>query len=180
MVGPNYKLNNDSSHNSVLVHVFGFAATGYFPSFEFSISFQLLGFFTLSRIDCQVIDVRVYGYTPDLCLYVVVIIMQGFPRYVLAIFNGQNVTTLGDKNMDMSSYGVMLARRMFTDDEIKSSMLFPTRSTARPSLSPTRSQIFREAVTARFGDEDIKEAVVAVNCLGNDLKRGKRKRRNLF
>lgn len=93
-------------------------------------------------------------------------------------FEGQNVTILGDKNMDMSSYGVTLARRLFSDDEIQSAMLFPTRSTARPSLSPTRSQIFREAVTARFGDDDIKEAVVAVNCLGNDLKRGKRKRKS--
>ena len=98
----------------------------------------------------------------------------------VVMYKGENLTKLGDNNMDMSLYGVTLARRLFTDEEIMSAMLFPQRSTARPSLSPTRSQIFREAVTARFGDEDIKEAVVAVNCLGNDLKRGKRKRRELL
>ena len=84
---------------------------------------------------------------------------------------------MGSKNLDPSQFGVFLARFLFTDDDIEKKMLHPKRSSSRPPLSPSRSKVFKEAITNRFGREAMDEAVRAVNSLGNDLKKGRRKRK---
>lgn len=94
------------------------------------------------------------------------------------IYEGTNLATIGHRNMDPSQFGVQLARHLFSDDELTSNMLFPKRSSGRPALSPTRSEKFYEAVKSRFREEEaVAEAARSANSLGNDLKKGKRKRK---
>ena len=93
------------------------------------------------------------------------------------MYNDTDLAILGHRNLDPSQYGVFLARHLFNDQELSSNMLFPKRSTSRPPLSPNRSRKFVEAVANRFDDEAIEEATKAVNSLGNDLKKGRRKRK---
>lgn len=92
-------------------------------------------------------------------------------------FQDVDVASMGSKNLDPSQFGVFLARFLFTDDDIEKKMLYPKRSSSRPPLSPSRSKVFKEAITNRFGREAMDEAVRAVNSLGNDLKKGRRKRK---
>ena len=83
--------------------------------------------------------------------------------------------------MQPSVYGETIARKLFTDNEMEKAMLFPIRAGARPPLSPTRVELFRDAVIARYGadnEDALSTAVSAVNQLGNDLKRGRRRRRD--
>ena len=92
-------------------------------------------------------------------------------------YKGMDMVSLGRNNLDPSRYAAKLGRALFTDQELQEGMLFPKRSTGRPSLSPTRSTLFKKAFQERFPDEEeIEVGVAAVNCLGNDLKKGKRKR----
>ena len=94
---------------------------------------------------------------------------------------GKNLTTLGASNVVSTIYGEKLARELFTDEELSTHMLFPVRGTGRGPLSPNRSAIFKEAVSVRFSDneDDINAAIAAVNQLGIDLKRNRRRRRVL-
>ena len=91
--------------------------------------------------------------------------------------NGVDLVKLGHNNMDSSRYAVKLGRALFTDDELTSNMLYPKRSTGRPPLSPDRSVLFKRAFLERFPDsEDLEVGINAVNYLGLDLKKGKRRR----
>ena len=92
-------------------------------------------------------------------------------------YKGMDLVTLGRNNLEPSRYAAKLGRALFSDEELQQGMLFPKRSTGRPSLSPSRSSIFKRAFQERFPEEEEMEiGVAAVNCLGNDLKKGKRKR----
>ena len=93
------------------------------------------------------------------------------------MYSNVDIASLGSRNLDASQFGVLLGRHLFSDAELEAEMLFPQRSSSRPSLSPTRSNLFLEAVTNRFDKEAVVEAARAVNCLGNDLKKGRRKRK---
>lgn len=93
------------------------------------------------------------------------------------LFNNTDVARLGHNNMDPSQFAVCLARHLFSDEEIERNMLFPKRSSSRPPLSPNRSNILKNAVMSRFREDCTEEAYRAVNCLGNDLKKGRRKRK---
>lgn len=95
------------------------------------------------------------------------------------MFEGVDVANLGQNNMDPSHFGVCLARHLFTDEELRDNMLFPQRSSSRPPLSPKRSDVFRLAINSRFSPEALDEASRAVNCLGNDLKKGRRWRKKI-
>lgn len=93
-------------------------------------------------------------------------------------YRDTNLSVMGHNNMAPSIYGELIGRHLFSDEELSTFMLFPVRESARKTLSPTRSNVFKDAVLARFGDNDsLKCAVAAVNQLGNDLKRGRRKRK---
>ncbi|MEL7308445.1 MAG: hypothetical protein AAGK05_11630 [Pseudomonadota bacterium] len=83
-------------------------------------------------------------------------------------FNNADLTRLGHNNMDPSQFAICLARHLFSDEEIERNMLFPKRSSSRPSLSPNRSNIFKNAVLSRFRENSMEEACRAVNCLGTD------------
>lgn len=96
------------------------------------------------------------------------------------MYSNVDIASLGSRNLDPSQFGVLLGRHLFSDAELEAKMLFPQRSSSRPPLSPTRSNLFLEAVTSRFNKEAVVEAVRAVNCLGNDLKKGRRKRNDSF
>ena len=93
------------------------------------------------------------------------------------IYNDTNIATLGHKNLDPSQFGLLLSRHLFTDEELKEKMLYPKRTSGRSALSPVRSQKFVEAVESRFCDEAVDEAIRSANSLGNDLKKGRRKRK---
>ena len=95
-------------------------------------------------------------------------------------YNEENLTVHGSANLPPTLYGERISRKLFSDEELCDYMLFPVRETGRKPLSPTRSQIFKEAVYARFPknqDEAFRSATAAVNQLGIDLKRGRRKRK---
>lgn len=97
------------------------------------------------------------------------------------LFNGQNLVTLGSKNLDKSNFALVLARRLWSDDELKTYRLLPKRSkTGRPEFSPTKTQLFINASCNRFNIEPDSEELTmmarAVNQLGNDLVKDKRKR----
>lgn len=99
------------------------------------------------------------------------------------MFNGIDLTLLGHNNLEPTIYAELIARRLFTDEEMSKCMLFPIREHgARKPLSPTRSSIFKRAVQSRFRDDEdaLKSAISAVNQLGNDIKRGRRKRRQSY
>lgn len=91
-------------------------------------------------------------------------------------YKGVDVASLGSRNFDPSQFGVTLGRYFFSDDELQKNMLHPKRQSGRPPLSPERSQLFTKAINSRFGADALEEAVRAVNSLGNDLKKGRRKR----
>lgn len=96
------------------------------------------------------------------------------------MFGETNLAHLGNRSDDSATFAINVARHLFSDNEMVVGMLFPKRNRkdARPPLSPTRSNLFKTAIKARFGNDEIhlETAVYAVNILGNDLKRGKRKR----
>lgn len=95
-------------------------------------------------------------------------------------YQEENLTLSGNPRMPPSMYGQCIARKLFSDDELANSMLFPVRETGRRSLSPSRSDIFKRAVSARFNDDQdaIQTSISAVNQLGIDIKRGRRKRKS--
>lgn len=98
------------------------------------------------------------------------------------MFEGVNLTSLASRNLCPSNFGLLIARKLWSDDELKSQRLRPQRSTGRPPLSPNRSVIFEQSVLARFpsaGADALSEATAAINQLGNDLKSGKRSRKML-
>ena len=95
------------------------------------------------------------------------------------LFNDRDLTRVGSKNMSITSYALFISRILWKDEELKNARLNPKRRKGRRSLSPTRSALFKRAVSSRFGlidDEDIEAAFTAVNQLGIDLSRGKRSR----
>ena len=96
------------------------------------------------------------------------------------IYQDENLTLIGNPRMPPSLFGQCVARKLFSDNELGNSMLFPIRETGRRSLSPNRSDIFKRAVSARFNDDEdaIQTSIYAVNQLGNDIKRGRRKRKS--
>jgi hypothetical protein len=96
------------------------------------------------------------------------------------MYENVNLTAIGSRSLDPSNYGLVLARQLWTDEELKGGMLAKKRSSSgRPPLSPNRSLLFNEAIKARFGFEEndcLTDAQRAVNQLGNDLRSGKRQR----
>ena len=100
------------------------------------------------------------------------------------IYEGKNLATLGERNLDPARYSVTLARQLWTDDEMKNKMLFPQKINSRESLSPNRSELFLKALKSRFNfhhenQDEIKSAVGAVNQLTSDISRGKRLKHKL-
>jgi len=94
-------------------------------------------------------------------------------------FQGTNLVKLGARNLDICQYGTLIARKLWDDESLKTCRLLPSRVKGRPSLSPTRSNIWLSAMKHRFSIDDtdeIKPAITAVNQLGSDLALGKRKR----
>ena len=101
-----------------------------------------------------------------------------FPREPV-IFEGTDLVSFGKKNANIVSFGLDIARRLWSDDELKNGRLLPRRSRGRPSLSHEKSGLWTKAVQTRFqldDAEDMRPAIVAVNQLGVDLKSGKRMR----
>lgn len=96
------------------------------------------------------------------------------------VYEGFDLTELKPHNMDLSAFGLKVARKLWTDDELATCRLLPRRDTGRKnSLCKEKSEVFRRAIMKRFhfvDEEDIIPAVTAVNQLGSDLSRGKRKR----
>lgn len=95
------------------------------------------------------------------------------------VFQGTNLVKIGARNLDISQYGTLIARKLWDDESLKKCRLLPSRVKGRPSLSPTRSNIWLSAMKHRFSIDDtdeIKPAITAVNQLGSDLALGKRKR----
>ena len=94
------------------------------------------------------------------------------------LYEGKNLTAMGDRKMEPTVYGQLIARELFSDKELEESMLFPVRDGGRPALSPKRSELLRTALTNRFQDDNaVADAIASINQLGNDLKRGRRKRK---
>lgn len=95
------------------------------------------------------------------------------------IYDNVNLVTLGSRNLNMASYGVKIARRLWRDDELAERRLFPVRRKGRPSLDEEKSDLWLNAVKNRFrilDDDDVRPAITAVNQLGVDINGGKRKR----
>ena len=95
------------------------------------------------------------------------------------IYNGRNLCAMGCANQAPTVFGQLISRELFTDEELEQKMLFPVRDTGRQPLSPTRSSLFKKAIMSRFHDDDeaLRASIAAVNQLGIDLKRGRRKRK---
>jgi hypothetical protein len=96
--------------------------------------------------------------------------------------NDTNLATLGERNLSPSEFGILLARQLWSDEELRAGLLLPRRrslNNARQGMSPTRSGLFVRACRSRFGDEVATEtARDAANQLGCDLRRGIRARRD--
>ena len=96
------------------------------------------------------------------------------------MYNGKDLVKIKPFNMDISQYGTKVSRILWTDEELSEGRLLPRRSTGRSgTLSPNRTLIFKRAVKKRFHlseDEDLSPAITAVNQLGSDVNRGKRRR----
>lgn len=97
------------------------------------------------------------------------------------IYNGVDLTSLGPNRLDVSNFSLLVARKLWKDEELMKNRLFPKRNTSRGSLSPNRSKTFESAIRSRFrcaddDDDDLRVAINAVNQLGSDIKSGKRRR----
>lgn len=101
-----------------------------------------------------------------------------YTKLAPVMFGDTNLTIMGDRHLEPTVYGQLVARTLFTDEELEQKKLFSRRDSGRPHMSPNRSELLRAALMARFGDDDaFRDAVSSINQLGNDLKRGKRKRK---
>ena len=94
------------------------------------------------------------------------------------MFGNTDLTKLGKRNIEPSRFAVLVARTVFSDEEMKGKSLFPKRVTSKPSLSPTRSDLIARTLKSRFhlndDSEGLQEAVNAVNQLTADVSRGRR------
>jgi hypothetical protein len=72
------------------------------------------------------------------------------------MFGETNLVTLGHRNLDCNNYSLLVARKLWTDDEIKSHMIGKKRAggAGRPEFSPTKTGLFNEAIKRRFNLED--------------------------
>ena len=62
------------------------------------------------------------------------------------LFADTNLTSIGYRNLSPRNYGLLIARRLWSDEELKSQRLRPRRSGGRPPLSPNRTTSFEEAL----------------------------------
>jgi len=94
------------------------------------------------------------------------------------LFHGVDLTTSGKRNMDHCQCAIYLARKLFTDSEMRGKSIFPKRVDSKPPLSPHRSQVLADAIKSRFHYDDespeLQEAFNSVNQLTSDVTRGKR------
>lgn len=97
------------------------------------------------------------------------------------LYNETDLLKIGNKNLDVTNYGLKIARTMWTDAELMESRLLPKREiSSKKPLSPNRSDLFKRAIISRFrlhDEDEVYPAIHAVNQLCTDLKAGKRRRR---
>ena len=97
------------------------------------------------------------------------------------MYEDVNLVQMGARNLSSSEFGIMVARFLWSDTDLKNGLLCPRKKTAssRPPLDEERSTLFLTAVQKRFSDDDdaVATARDAVNQLGCDLRRGIRNRR---
>lgn len=98
------------------------------------------------------------------------------------LYKDCDLTKIGERNMTPTEYGIELARKLWTDDELREGILCPKRRapSTRQALDPNRSRLFLQACRSRFKDEvNTVSARDAANQLGCDIRRGIRKRKCL-
>ncbi|XP_065654476.1 uncharacterized protein LOC136081118 [Hydra vulgaris] len=61
---------------------------------------------------------------------------EAIPNHYPVMFNGEDLVLLGERNMEVTKFAICVARKLFTDDELKTHNLFKQRESGRPSLSP--------------------------------------------
>lgn len=97
------------------------------------------------------------------------------------MFGEINLAELGPRSLDVTNFALTVARKLWSDDELKLGMVSKKRvNRGRPPLSPLRTSLLFDSLKSRFklddnGDE-LEEACRAINQLGNDINSGKRKR----
>lgn len=96
------------------------------------------------------------------------------------LYNGVDLSRIKPNNLDLTNFSLKVARILWSDEDLKHHRLLPKRAIGKrqESLSPVRTELFKRSVKTRFGeDEDLlATAVAAVNQLGSDISRDKRRR----
>ena len=82
--------------------------------------------------------------------------------------SGENLMSL--EGSTPSVFGINLAKRLFTEEEILTRMIDPQRSTGRPELDSSKVNLIKRCVLIRFPG-DWRAAKEAINQVGRDAKR---------